>query len=164
MLSRLTHPHSTLTRLKQGTAIVALSALSLLSGYSPDRILTRQSTGTPIASAQESSFTRYVRAVYEIEEQRAPLMAQVKTMTGGDAPENVCSSGFAQLPNALKSDIRNICNQFNGKVNGIIARYGFGNNPGEFNSYQQQAMSSDRKVRREMQQRIANEMKRLGLR
>ena len=70
---------------------------------------------------------------------------------------------FSQLPNNLKGTIRNICNSFNDEVNAILDRNGFGNNPDEFNRYQQQAMSNDRKVSREMQKRIAGEMARLGL-
>ena len=78
-------------------------------------------------------------------------------------PDNVCSSGFAQLPSNLKGNIRNICNSFNDEVNAILDRNGFTNNTDEFNRYQQQAMSSDRKVSREMQKRIVGEMARLGL-
>ena len=145
--------------------VAALSTASLLSGYTPDRLLGPiASSPVSIASAQESSFTRYVRAVYAIEQERKPLMSKVKTITGGNMPDNVCSSGFAQLPNNLKGNIRNICNSFNDEVNAILDRNGFTNNTDEFNRYQQQAMSSDRKVSREMQKRIVGEMARLGLR
>ena len=143
--------------------ITALSTASLLTGYTPDRLVNRASLPVPIASAQESSFTRYVRAVYAIEQQRKPLMSKVKTITGGNMPDNVCSSGFAQLPGNLKGNIRSICNSFNDEVNAILNRNGFANNTDEFNRYQQQAMSSDRKTSREMQQRIVIEMSRLGL-
>ena len=156
-------PHLS-SRLLQGLTIVTLSTASLLSGYTPDRIFTHTTPSIPVASAEESSFTRYVRAVHAIEQERRPLMAKVKTITGGDMPDNVCSSGFAQLPSNLKGTIRNICNAFNDEVNAILSRYGFANNPDEFNQYQQQAMSSDRKTSREMQKRIAAEMAHLGLR
>ena len=142
--------------------IAALSTASLLSGYTPDRLFSPMAS-VPIASAQESSFTRYVRAVYAIEQERKPLMSKVKTITGGNMPDSVCSSGFSQLPGNLKGTIRTICNSFNDEVNAILDRNGFGNNPDEFNRYQQQAMSNDRKVSREMQKRIAGEMARLGL-
>jgi Domain of unknown function (DUF4168) len=151
------------SRLLQGFTIATLTTVSLLSGY-PGHLISHNSPAIPIASAEESSFTRYVRAAHAIEQERKPLMAKVKTITGGNMPDNVCGSGFSQLPGDLKGDIRNICNAFNGEVNNILERHGFANNPGEFNRYQQQAMSSDRKVSREMQKRIAAEINRLGLR
>ena len=160
MMSHLTSPMS--SRFFKVFTIVALSTASLLSGYTPDRLFN-STASIPIASAQESSFTRYVRAVYAIEQERKPLMSKVKTITGGNMPDNVCSSGFAQLPGNLKGNIRSICNSFNDEVTAILDRNGFGNNPDEFNRYQQQAMSSDRKVSREMQKRIVGEMTRLGL-
>ena len=162
MMSHLTSPMS--SRFFKIFTAVALSTASLLSGYTPDRLLSPiASSPLPIASAQESSFTRYVRAVYAIEQERKPLMSKVKSITGGNMPDNVCSSGFAQLPGNLKSNIRNICNSFNDEVNAILDRNGFANNTDEFNRYQQQAMNSDRKISREMQKRIVGEMTRLGL-
>ena len=162
MMSHLTSPMS--SRFFKVFTIAALSTASLLSGHTPDRLFSPiASSPVPIASAQESSFTRYVRAVYAIEQQREPLMSKVKTITGGNRPDNVCSSGFAQLPGNLKGNIRNICNSFNDEVNAILDRNGFANNTDEFNRYQQQAMNSDRKISREMQKRIVVEMTRLGL-
>jgi hypothetical protein len=157
MMSHLT------SRLLKGFTIATLTTLSLLSGY-PSHLFSHNSPAIEIASAEESSFTRYVRAVHAIEQERKPLMAKVKNITGGNMPDNVCGSGFSQLPGNLKGTVRNICNSFNDEVNAIIARNGFANNPDEFNRYQQQAMSTDRKVSREMQKRIAAEMNRLGLR
>ena len=163
MMLHLTSPMA--SRFFKIFTVAALSTASLLSGYTLDRLLSPiASSPVSIASAQESSFTRYVRAVYAIEQERKPLMSKVKTITGGNMPDNVCSSGFAQLPGNLKGNIRNICNSFNDEVNAILDRNGFANNPDEFNRYQQQAMSSDRKISREMQKRIVGEMARLGLR
>lgn len=162
MMSHRTSPMS--SRFFKVFTIAALSTASLLSGHTPDRLFSPiASSPVPIASAQESSFTRYVRAVYAIEQQREPLMSKVKTITGGNRPDNVCSSGFAQLPSNLKGNISSICNSFNDEVNAILNRNGFANNTDEFNRYQQQAMSSDRKTSRKMQRRIAIEMSRLGL-
>jgi hypothetical protein len=157
MISHLT------ARLFQGFTIATLTTASLLTGY-PGHLFTTTRPAIPVAAAEESSFTRYVRAVHAIEQERKPLIAKVKAITNGNMPDNVCGSGFSQLPGDLKGEIRNICNAFNGEVNNIIARHGFANNPGEFNRYQQQAMSNDRKVSREMQKRIAAEMNRIGLR
>ena len=146
-------------RLLKLFSIAALTSASVLSGFSPDFRLSYHST-TQAAYAQEASFTRYVRAVFAIEQERRSLIAQVKNMIGSDLPENVCESGFTKLSGQFQAPVRDICNQFNRSAAGIVNKY---NVTGEFNEFQKQAMSSDRKVRRDMKQKVSDEMRRLKL-
>ena len=145
-------------RLLKLFAIAALTSTSVLSGFSPDLRLSHSTTQA--AYAQEASFTRYVRAVFAIEQERRSLMTQVKAMIGDDLPENVCESGFTKLSGQFQAPVRDICNQFNRSAVGIVNKY---NVNGEFNEFQKQAMSSDRKVRRDMKQKVSDEMRRLKL-
>ena len=139
-------------------ALAALTTTSVLSGFSPDLRLSH--TSTQAAYAQEASFTRYVRAVFAIEQKRRSLMSQVKTMTGGDLPDNVCNSGFSKLSGQFQDPVRDICNQFNRSAIDIVNK---NNVSAEFNEFRKQAMSSDPKVRRDMQQKVSTEMRRLKL-
>jgi hypothetical protein len=139
-------------------ALAALTTTSVLSGFSPDLRLSH--TSTQAAYAQEASFTRYVRAVFAIEQKRRSLMSQVKTMTGGDLPDNVCHSGFSKLSEQFQGPVRDICNQFNRSAIDIVNK---NNVSAEFNEFRKQAMSSDPKVRRDMQQKVSTEMRRLKL-
>lgn len=145
--------------LLQCCAVVALATTSLVSGWTPDRLFSH-TTSPQLAYAQESSFTRYVRAIFEIEQARRSLMSQVKQMTGGNLPDNVCDAGFVKLQGQFQGPVRDICNRFNDAAGRIVSKY---NITSEFNGFQQQAMSSDRKVKREMQKRISDEMRRLNL-
>jgi Domain of unknown function (DUF4168) len=152
------------SRCLQFAASVALATTSVLSGFSPDRLMSQQfltqNSRSQAAYAQESSFTRYVRAVFEIEQKRRSLISQVKGMTGRDLPDNVCDSGFSRLQGQFQEPVRDICNRFNNEASRIVNKH---NVSGEFNGFQQQAMSNDRKVKREMQKRISDEMRRLRL-
>ena len=146
------------SRLLNLFALAALTTTSVLSGFSPDLRLSH--TTTQAAYAQESSFTRYVRAAFAIEQKRRSLMAQVKNMTGGDYPDNVCDSGFPKLSGQFQGPVRDICNQFNRSAMDIVNKH---NLAAEFNGFRKQAMSSDPKVRRDMQERVDAEKLRLEL-
>ncbi len=146
------------SRLLNLFALAALTTTSVLSGFSPDLRLSH--TTTQAAYAQESSFTRYVRAAFAIEQERRSLMAKVKSMTGGDLPANVCESGFSKLSGQFQGPVRDICNQFNQSAMAIVNKH---NLAAEFNEFRKQAMSSDPKVRRDMQQQVSAEMRRLKL-
>lgn len=139
-------------------ALAALTTTSVLSGFSPDLRLSHSTIQA--AYAQESSFTRYVRAVFAIEQKRRSLMSQVKTMTGGDLPDDVCNSGFSKLSGQFQGPVRDICNQFNRSAIDIVNKH---NVSAEFNEFRKQSMSSDPKVRRDMQQKMSTEMRRLNL-
>jgi len=146
------------SRLLNLFALAALTTTSVLSGFSPDLRLSH--TSTQAAYAQEASFTRYVRAVFAIEQQRRVLMSQVKNMTGGDLPDNVCDSGFSKLSAQFQGPVRDICNQFNRSAMDIVNKH---NVAAEFNEFRKQTMSSDPKVRRDMQEKISTEMRLLKL-
>lgn len=139
-------------------ALAALTTTSVLSGFSPDFRVSQVSNQA--AYAQEASFTRYVRAVFAIEQKRRSLMSQVKTMTGGDLPDDVCNSGFSKLSGQFQGPVRDICNQFNRSAIDIVNKH---NVSAEFNEFRKQSMSSDPKVRRDMQQKMSTEMRRLNL-
>lgn len=146
------------SRLLNLFALAALTTTSVLSGFSPDLRLSH--TTTQAAYAQEASFTRYVRAAFAIEQERRVLISQVKNMTGGDLPDNVCDSGFSKLSAQFQGPVRDICNQFNRSAMDIVNKY---NVAAEFNEFRKQAMNSDPKVRRDMQQKVSTEMRRLKL-
>ena len=146
------------SRLLNLFALAALTTTSVLSGFSPDLRLSHSTIQG--AYAQESSFTRYVRAAFAIEQKRRSLMSQVKAMTGGDLPDNVCYSGFSKLSEQFQGPVRDICNQFNRSAIDIVNDNKVS---AEFNEFRKQAMSSDPKVRRDMQQKVSNEMRRLKL-
>ena len=146
------------SRLLNLFALAALTTTSVLSGFSPDLRLSHSTIQA--AYAEEASFTRYVRAVFEIEQERRVLIAQVKNMTGGDFPDNVCDSGFPKLSGQFQGPVRDICNQFNRSAMGIVNKHSVA---AEFNEFRKQAISSDPKVRRDMQQKVSTEMRRLKL-
>jgi hypothetical protein len=146
------------SRLLNLFALAALTTTSVLSGFSPDLRMSHASTQA--AYAEEASFTRYVRAAFAIEQKRRSLMSQVKAMTGGDLPDNVCHSGFSKLSEQFQGPVRDICNQFNRSAIDIVNENKVS---AEFNEFRKQAMSSDPKVRRDMQQKVSNEMRRLKL-
>ncbi len=145
-------------RLLNLIAIAALTTTSVLSGFSPDLRLSHSTIQA--AYAQESSFTRYVRAVFAIEQERRSLISQVKTMIGDDLPDNVCDAGFSKLSGQFQGPVRDICNKFNRSAVEIVNKHNISD---EFNTFQKQAMSPDRKVSRDMKQKVSNEMRRLKL-
>jgi len=154
----MSQPPMFIPRLLNLFALAALTTTSVLSGVSLDLRLSHSTIQA--AYAQESSFTRYVRAAFAIEQERRVLMSQVKTMTGGDLPDNVCNSGFSKLSGQFQDPVRDICNQFNRSAIDIVNKH---NVNAEFNEFRKQAMSSDPKVRRDMQQKVSTEMRRLKL-
>ncbi|MEB3292051.1 MAG: DUF4168 domain-containing protein [Synechococcales bacterium] len=140
--------------------IGTLSSLAVITGITPE--LGRSNSSTQIAWAQESNFTRYVRAAFEIEKQRRSLMTQVKQLTEGQVPEEVCSSsGFNRLSPQFQGSVNSICRNFNEFAVKTICRYDLSMD--EFNRFQRQARSSNAKERAEMQRRIDLEVDRLRL-
>lgn len=142
----------------------ALSSLTLLASWAPILPLGSSSSallgttlwGTQVARAEESSFTRYVRAAFEIEKQRRALIGRVKELTDGNVPNNVChSSGLEQIPGGIREAVQGICGNFNRFAGDTVKKYQL--KPEEFNSFQRQAGNSD------MKERINAEIKRLNL-
>ncbi|MGI0490856.1 DUF4168 domain-containing protein [Alkalinema pantanalense CENA528] len=141
-----------------------VSSLTLLASWAPIVPLGTPSSvlvgtglvGTQGARAEESSFTRYVRAAFEIEKQRRALIGKVKELTDGNVPNNVChSSGLEQIPGGIREAVQGICNNFNRFAGETVKKYQL--KPEEFNGFQRQAGNSD------MRERINAEIKRLNL-
>lgn len=147
------------SRLLQFCTIAALATTSVLSGFTPDRLLS-QTPESPQAYAQESSFTRYVRATFEMEVERRSMMSQLKEITGGNLPDNVCGDGFKQVQGNFQSSVRDFCNRFNRSASQIVEKHKITN---EFNSFHQQTKSSNPDVSRAMNKRMADERRRLKL-
>ncbi len=146
------------SRLLQFCTIAALATTSVLSGLTPDRLLSQ--TDSQQAYAQESSFTRYVRATFEIEVERRARMSELKGITGGNLPDNLCGDGFKQVPGNFQSSVRDFCNRFNQSASQIVEKYKITN---EFNGFQQQTKSRNPDVSRAMNKRMADERRRLNL-
>lgn len=141
-------------------AVCTLSSLSVLTGITPE--LGKSSSSSQIAWAQESAFTRYVRAAFDIEKQRRSLMTQVKQITEGKLPEEVCTAnGFNQLSPQFQGSVSSICRNFNEFAVKTICRYDLSMD--EFNRFQRQAKSSNPKERADMQRRIDAEVDRLRI-
>lgn len=104
--------------------------------------------------AQESSFTRYVRAAFDIEKTRQGLLEQMKQLTGGNVPNNVCQN-VDQMNPGIREQAKTICNTFAAQAKQIVARNGL--KPEEFNKYQRQAQEAA------MRSQIEAEVRRLGL-
>ncbi|OUC12738.1 MAG: hypothetical protein B0A82_20340 [Alkalinema sp. CACIAM 70d] len=141
-----------------------LSSLTVLASWAPIIPLGASSPvlvgtalfGTNVARAEESSFTRYVRAAFEIEKQRRALIGRVKDLTDGNVPNNVChSSGLEQIPGGIREAVQGICGNFNRFAGETVKKYQL--KPDEFNNFQRQAGNS------EMKERINAEIKRLNL-
>jgi hypothetical protein len=147
------------SRLLQLCTIAALATTSVLSGLTPDRLLS-QTPDSQQAYAQESSFTRYVRATFEMEVERRSMMSQLKEITGGNLPENVCGDGFKQVQGNYQGSVRDFCNRFNASAARIVNKH---NISGEFNGFQQQTKSKNPDVSRAMNKRMADERRRLNL-
>jgi hypothetical protein len=145
-------------RLLQFCTIVVLASTSVISGLTPDRLLS-QTPESQQAYAQESSFTRYVRATFEMEVERRSMMSKLKEIAG-DLPENVCGDGFKQVQGNFQGSVRDFCNRFNASASRIVSKH---NVSGEFNGFQQQTKSKNPDISRAMNKRMADERKRLNL-
>jgi Domain of unknown function (DUF4168) len=133
-------------------ALTTLSSLSLLVGV----MTPLAGFAPPAAMAQEeSAFTRYVRAAYDIEKQRRQLMSQVKQMTGGNVPKDVCQSGLGQLPENVRTSVQGNCSNFTGFASTTVKKYNLRSD--EFNKYQQQSRDPN------FQKQINDEIHRLNL-
>ena len=140
----------------KGTAIGFLSLLGLTTSWLP--IVPLSTSAVKVARAEESKFTRYVRAAFDIEKQRRALIAQVKELTDGNVPSNVCQpSGLEQLSGDIRGTVSGICQNFQAFAGRTISRQDINLTPEEFNAFQRQANKP------EMRKQIAEEIKRLNL-
>jgi hypothetical protein len=144
--------------LARSLTIATLSTLGLLAGVAPN--LSGPSShrfDLAVYAQEESAFTRYVRAAFEIEKTRRSLLDQVKQLTGGNVPSNVCqSSSLAQVPSNVRDQVKGICNNFTGQAKSIVQdKYKLSRD--EFNNFQKQSQNPD------MKSRIETEIRNLKL-
>jgi hypothetical protein len=140
--------------LARALTLTTLSSLSLLAGVIMP--LNGLAPHSDVAMAQEEpAFTRYVRAAYDIEKQRRQLMSQVKQMTGGNVPKDVCQSGLGQLPENVRISVQGNCSNFTGFAGTTVKKYNLRSD--EFNKYQQQSRDPG------FQKQINDEIRRLNL-
>ncbi|KAM3115927.1 DUF4168 domain-containing protein [Phormidesmis sp. 146-33] len=145
--------------LARSLTIATLSTLGLLTGVAPN--LSGQPTqlfDIAVHAQEESTFTRYVKAAFEIEKMRRSLLDQVKQLTGGNVPSNVCqSSSLAQVSSNVRDQVKGICDNFSAQAKSIVQdKYKLSRD--EFNSFQRQSQNP------EMKSRIEAEIRNLNLR
>jgi hypothetical protein len=144
--------------LTQSLLLGSLSSIAVLCGWAPNLPGQTANPFDSAAYAQESPFTRYVRAAVDIEKTRQRLLDQVKQLTGGNVPSNVCHSENVEKINpGVRDQVKGICDTFSAQAGQIVARNGL--NRSEFNQFQRQAQQ-DAGVRAQ----IEAEIRRLGLR
>jgi Domain of unknown function (DUF4168) len=135
-----------------------LSSIAVLAGWAPN--FSAGSTARVFDSAayaQDSAFTRYVKAAFEIEKTRQGLLERMKQLTGGNVPANVCQSGnIAQMNPGIRDQAKTICDSFAAQAMQIVQRNQLSRD--EFNNFQRKANDPA------MRSQIEAEVKRLGLR
>jgi Domain of unknown function (DUF4168) len=134
-LSRLAP--SRLAPLVQAIAIGSLSVASFATVITMPNLIT-QDHG--VAMAQDGdTFERYVRAAFEIEKERRGMMGQVKTITGGNVPNNVCRNLGQIGDEGQRNQVKGICDKFAKFAAEAVKRQRLSSQ--EFNKYQSQASS-----------------------
>jgi hypothetical protein len=133
----------------------AIATMALLAGVTPDLSGSTRSSMLVSAQADESAMTRYVRAAFEIEKTRRSMVSQVKEMTQGDMPNNVCQAGsIAQLQAGIRDQVKGICDNFKAQADAIVKKYKLSRE--EFNGFQKRSQEP------EVRTQIESEIKRLG--
>ncbi len=98
----------------------AVSAIVVLAGWAPDLTAKPAKLFSSAAYAQsEDTFTRYVRAAVALEQKRQGLEAQVRQLTGGSLPADVCRN-VGQLNPSIQGQVSGICQQFSADAAQII--------------------------------------------
>jgi hypothetical protein len=135
-----------------------LSTLAILAGWVP--LLSGHFFNALDGKAyaqEDQAFTRYVKSAVEIEKTRQRLLDEVKQLTGGNLPSNVCQPNtVAQIDPLPRERVRNICDDFSTQAIQIVDRNGLSRD--EFNRYQKQARDIT------MRTQIEAEIRRLRLR
>jgi Domain of unknown function (DUF4168) len=135
-----------------------IAMIALLSGVTPNLAGSKAQLLSTVASAQadESAMTRYVRAALEIEKTRRSMVSQVKEMTQGDMPSNVCQPGsIAQLQSGIRDRVKGICDNFRAQADAIVKKHKLSRE--EFNNFQKRSQEPD------LRNQIEAEIRRLGL-
>lgn len=120
----------------------AISSIAVLAGWAPDFSAKPAKLFSSAAYAQsEDTFTRYVRAAVALEQKRQGLEGQVRQLTGGSVPRDVCRN-IGQLNSGIQGQVSGICQQFSADAARII----FNEqklSPDEFRYYQSQSTNRD---------------------
>lgn len=142
---------------KRSIVLGAFSSIAVLAGWAPDFSAPTVSQAFDIsASAQESAFTRYVRAAVALEQRRQTLQGQLQQATGGNVPSGVCQN-ISQVNPDARDRVRGLCQEFRQSFYQILADQKPQLTIDEFNSFQSQVGS------RQMCDRVAQEARRLQL-
>ncbi|MBE9010623.1 DUF4168 domain-containing protein [Pseudanabaenaceae cyanobacterium LEGE 13415] len=158
-LMMMNRDFSSLSRwlVKRSIVLGALSSIAVLAGWTPDfSAPTVSQAFNSSAFAQESAFTRYVRAAVALEQRRQTLQSQLQQVTGGNVPSGVCQN-IGQVNANSRDQVRNLCQQFRQSFYQILADQKPPLSIDEFNSFQSQVGS------RQMCERVAQEARRLQL-
>lgn len=135
----------------------AFSTIAVLAGWAPNfSAPTISQAFDSSASAQESAFTRYVRAAVALEQRRQALEGQLQQVTGGNVPQGVCQN-INQVNAGARDQVRGLCQQFRQSFYQILADQKPQLTIDEFNSFQSQVGN------RQMCDRVAQEARRLQL-
>jgi hypothetical protein len=129
------------------------SSIAVLTGCVPN-LSGQANPFSMTAHAQESPFTRYVRAAFEIEQSRQGFLEQMKQLTGGNVPSDVCRN-VSQINPSVRDQAQGICDSFMRRAKEIVANYQLKDT--EFNNFRRQSQEQG------MQTQINNEARRLGL-
>jgi hypothetical protein len=140
--------------LKRSLVLGAFSSIAVLAGWAPNLSQPDNPFGSA-ASAQEPSFTRYVRAAVATEELRQPLEEQVRQLTGGALPRDVCRN-LGQVSGDIRDDVKKLCQQFSRDAARIVFKEQKLSRD-EFNAYQSQFSN------RSFCERVAQEARRLQI-
>jgi hypothetical protein len=129
---------------------IVISSLSLMSFATVVTLpgLAPHNNGTAMAQSGEE-FERYVRAAFEIEKERRGMMGQVKTITGGNVPGNVCRNLNQIGDEGKRNQVKEICGKFAAFAAGAIKRHGL--NPKQFNGYQSQSSGMRQQINETIQ-------------
>lgn len=140
--------------IKRSIAIGTFSTIAVLAGWTPNFSAPTARMFDQSAFAQESTFTRYVRAAVKLEQRRQDLANQLQQATGGNVPNRVCSN-INQVNSGAQEQVRKLCAQFADSYRGILDEQSL--KESEFNSYQGQIGN------RGMCERVAQEARRLKI-
>lgn len=142
---------------KRSIVLGAFSSIAVLAGWAPNfSAPTIAQAFNSSASAQESAFTRYVRAAVALEQRRQTLQSQLQQVTGGNVPNGVCQN-IDQVNEGARDQVRGLCQQFRQSFFQILAEQKPQLTIDEFNSFQSQVGN------RQMCDRVAQEARRLQL-
>lgn len=140
--------------LKRSLVLGAFSSIAVLVGWAPNLSQPGNLFGSA-ASAQEPSFTRYVRAAVGTEQLRQPLEEQVRQLTGGSVPRDVCRN-LSQVNPDVRDDVKKLCQKFSRDAARIVFKEQKLSRD-EFNAYQTQFGN------RAFCERVAQEARRLQI-